>query len=92
MKHLPLQPNYIQDYITKQILNEQKKMTEILEGRKRITDLTDVDIIDDFKNITHQNIIEVCNTMADSILTRCLIEAIVDMRDEYNHDFQSIIT
>jgi len=91
IKHLPLQQKYIQDYIRNEIMSEQLKMTDVLKARINIIDMINIDIIDNFKQMVSNNIIDVCNNMADSILTRCLIDTIMDLEDD-NYNVKSIIS
>jgi len=72
-------------------MSEQLKMTDVLKARINIIDMINIDIIDNFKQMVSNNIIDVCNNMADSILTRCLIDTIMDLEDD-NYNVKSFIS
>lgn len=71
-------------YIRNKILTEQQQLTCYIKEDKSLQDLIHVDAIDTFKQETTSAIVEACESMAEAILARCLIEAVADLGNLFN--------
>lgn len=92
IQKLSMNDNIIKEYINNQIIYEQTNMIHIMQSKTKLLNKITIQNLDDFKQVNIHNITESCNNIADTILTRCLIELVQDYEINNNYELKNIFS
>lgn len=79
---LPLDNAVIADYLRRQVLDEQRRLTDAMRGHVSTHEAMRTECMDDFKAETQRTITESCAQMADAVLARCLVDIVVELEHQ----------
>jgi hypothetical protein len=73
-KSFALSPHGLRNAINKQLAEDLRLVDEVSAGKKCLQELVNVTVLDGVSDQVTEKLKEVSNYVADTILTRCLVE------------------
>lgn len=80
-QNMPMNKDTIKDYVKNVVCQEQNNLVKILDGKKPIHDVLNVDTIDSFPKQMESALSEAGSFIADTLLARLLVDATVTAMD-----------